>query len=198
MIYAHYDGESGRIMGLYDDRVHSSVPAQSIEITQGQHADIVAAFEDYRVSGGALVHDPAPPQPTYRDMTAAKRAIVAAIAAAERQATDEVTPGEIASWAEKAPAAEAFVAGTATAEQTAMIAAEAGETGETDQELAELIIARAVAFRTLSPRFAGIRRSAFRDLAAADDAHALAPIVEQAVADINSTTAAVLAAQQQG
>jgi len=70
-----------------------------------------------------------------------------------------VPQAERDSWATKAGAARAFVAGTATAAQTAMLSAESAVTGESDADLAASIITKADAYATFAAAMSGLRRA---------------------------------------
>ncbi|WP_299773125.1 hypothetical protein [uncultured Tateyamaria sp.] len=63
-----------------------------------------------------------------------------------RQATDNATPEERDTWPAKSAAATAYLAGTATAAQTAFMGAAAARGGVTPDALAETIITKADAY----------------------------------------------------
>lgn len=121
----------------------------------------------------------------------ANRAVVRAIDNATRQITGEVAADEKASWTVKAQAASAHIDGTATPEQTAMIAAEAQQTGETVDDLALLISERAAAYTMAIAPLTGIRRRATADIAAAQ-AGEYDAIVAAALDDIDAVLASLM------
>lgn len=107
-----------------------------------------------------VVADPSAAVLTADDITVAKRAIVEFADSLAAVVTGPVSESERASWATKETAARAHVAGTATAEQTAMLQAEADArgTGETPSDLAARIIANASAYVPIAGMIAGQRR----------------------------------------
>lgn len=82
-------------------------------------------------------------------------------------ATSGVPPPVMASWSAKAEAARAVLDGTADALQQAMIAIEAGKTGENPAHLAARINARATSFTMLVATIEGTRRAFDARIAAA-------------------------------
>lgn len=107
-----------------------------------------------------VVADPSSAVLTADDITVAKRAVVEFADSLATIVTGPVPEYERASWATKEAAARAHVAGTATAEQTAMLQAEADArgTGETPSDLAVRIIANASAYVPIAGMIAGQRR----------------------------------------
>ena len=88
-------------------------------------------------------------------------------ACAERP-TGPVPLAERLSWTAKEAAARAHLAGEAGAADTALLEAEARETGETLDRLAATIVRNADVFRAASARLAGLRRHHLRRIAAAE------------------------------
>ena len=107
-----------------------------------------------------VMADPSAAVLTADDITIAKRAVVEFADSLASVVTGPVPEYERASWATKETAARAHVAGTATAEQTAMLQAEADArgTGETPSDLAARIIANASAYVPIAGMIAGQRR----------------------------------------
>jgi hypothetical protein len=100
----------------------------------------------------------------------ARARIVQLIERAEVALTGARSRYEPHSWDRKAAAAAAYLGGTATTAQEAMLQAEADETGETLTDLAQLIAANAGAFEVAAARLTGLRRKAMAGIAAAEDA----------------------------
>ena len=97
---------------------------------------------------------------------AATAQVLAWIAGAAVPLTGGVPIEEMLSWTAKEAAAEAVLAGTATAGQTTMIQAEATLTGEAVPALCEIILAKAAAYNAAVGIIAGLRRAAEAQLAA--------------------------------
>src|SRR6056297_1158486 len=55
MHYAHYDSESGKILGFYTDTIHETIPTPNIQLTVEQWKDCVANTEERRVSESQVV-----------------------------------------------------------------------------------------------------------------------------------------------
>lgn len=86
-----------------------------------------------------------------------------------RAYADHVPVIERSSWPAKGAAAQAVLAGAATADQTRMLAAEAEVTGESVAGLAANIAARAAEHARTAAYLAGLRRSAQARIGAARD-----------------------------
>lgn len=84
--------------------------------------------------------------------------------------TGTVPQAERDSWATKADAARAVLAGTASADQAAMLRAECSITQETPLELATSIVAKATAYAEAAALMSGIRRTATAAITSAMDA----------------------------
>lgn len=52
--YAHYDAETGEILGLYNTNKHKSIPKSSVPITVEDRDDIQSRPQDFRVKNGDL------------------------------------------------------------------------------------------------------------------------------------------------
>lgn len=100
---------------------------------------------------------------------AARGDLLADIDAAVRAMTGTVPEAEKLSWTTKEAAALAHEADSATPEQAAMLAAEAGITGETLADLAGRVLAAAAAYRQAAAVIAGIRRKYEAEIDAAGD-----------------------------
>lgn len=96
------------------------------------------------------------------DVTAVKSAAIRRVVMRADEIADLITGAvplaERLSWPTKEAAARAVIAGTATAEQQAMITAEAQITGEAVADLAARVIANATRYVTASGFIAGQRR----------------------------------------
>lgn len=55
MIYANYSKKTGKLLGYYDDDIHSKIPEPNIEITEEQHQEAVAINANF-VEDGKLVY----------------------------------------------------------------------------------------------------------------------------------------------
>jgi len=109
--------------------------------------------------------------------------------------TGTITETEAPSWEYKEKAARAVVDEAATAEQTAVLAAEAAETGETVAELAGFIIDRADRFRLVQARLTGFRRRAQSQFDAASSALEIGAAKASILSDAETFAAAVRAAR---
>src|SRR3954469_21875035 len=113
----------------------------------------------------------------YRALAMGIDAVVAPLEAA-------VPRGEIASWGTKEASARAFLAGTAAAQDEALLRSEADITGESLGSLAERIVAKADTYRIRAGQIAGFRQKYGNQIAAAktvDEVRAiLAEVVQEA------------------
>lgn len=98
---------------------------------------------------------------------AAHTSLVAWINDVTHAITGPVPEDEKLSWTEKAAAARAVLDQSASAEQAAMIAAEAQIGGETSADLAAKIVANAAAYRGAITLLTGLRRKAAAEIDAA-------------------------------
>ena len=112
---------------------------------------------DWVAEGGSI--DPYIAPPAYATADAAKAALVAWIDEFTAGVTGAVPKDEKLSWDAKEAAAKAHQAGTADAEQTALLQGEADLTGESLADLSTAIITKATTFRTVVSKVAGLRRS---------------------------------------
>lgn len=106
-------------------------------------------------------------QAAYEAEVARTRAVDAARAETEaiaRSALWNVPLWEMLSWPAKEQAARNVLAGTATAADLLLLRAETAHTGETDVQLATLIVQLADAFRQLAGDLKGRTRAAERGL----------------------------------
>ncbi|MBG6211511.1 hypothetical protein IWQ49_006199 [Labrenzia sp. EL_126] len=117
-------------------------------------ADVFPGFTD----NGDGTFSPPAPQPKYT-LDSAKAMIVAYAEAFETHVSGNVSIGEKLSWTVKEAAAAAHLASTATADQTAMLQAEANQTGESLTDLSNAILSNATAFRQIAGSIAGLRRA---------------------------------------
>ncbi|MFC4215101.1 hypothetical protein ACFP4H_13985 [Pseudophaeobacter arcticus] len=80
------------------------------------------------------------------------------LAAAASEITGQVPQAERDSWATKALAARGYLADAASADQLAMLQAEAAITGEAVADLAAAIVAMAESYADIAAQLAGLRR----------------------------------------
>ena len=111
------------------------------------------------------------PPPDFLDRlrSDARRETLRRIDAACRAITGPVPEYERDSWPTKAAAAQAVLSGTASAEQVAMIEAEAAILGETPEQVARLIAGRAAAWSVVIAGLAAHRQIAMQAISAAAD-----------------------------
>lgn len=180
--------------GFYIPEIHGAdIPADAVEITEAEHRALLAG----QSAGQRIVAD-GQGRPTLQNPLADPAAALAFARGNARsrvldwitgflaQFVEGVPQAEIASWPTKAEAARAFVAGTATAEQTDLIQGEALLTGETPAALAAMIIARATQYTAIIARLTGLRRATDIALAAAETPAAAEAAGEQAIATANA------------
>lgn len=89
---------------------------------------------------------------------AAEQSLIASLAKAADAITGPVPQAERDSWPTKATAARAWVAGTATTQQIAMLEAECAVTSETRDDLAASILTKADAYSAFAASLSGQRR----------------------------------------
>ncbi|MBG6160520.1 prophage DNA circulation protein [Labrenzia sp. EL_195] len=119
-------------------------------------------------------------------LDSAKAMIVAYAEAFETHVSGNVSIGEKLSWTVKEAAAVAHLAGTATADQTAMLQAEASQTGETLTDLSNAILSNATAFRQIAGSIAGLRRATKAALEAESDPLNYTTILQSAQASADA------------
>ena len=119
-----------------------------------RHRVEVAKWE---IDGGII--EPYAVPPAFATADAAKAAMVAWIDEFTAGVTGAVPKDEKLSWDAKEAAAKAHQAGTADAEQTALLQGEADLTGESLADLSTAIITKATTFRTVVSKVAGLRRA---------------------------------------
>lgn len=109
-----------------------------------------------RYWNGTELTDPPPPppppepQPTYTTATEARKAMVGWIDGLTAQILDQYPRAIQARWVVEEAAARAVKAGTADADQLALVTDEGAAKGRTPEEHADAIIANADAFRAIS------------------------------------------------
>jgi len=143
---------------------------------------------DYLASVGAVVITPPPPD-KYPDIQSARVAMVGYIDALTKQITDDYPASEVASWGSKAEAARAVDAGTARADQTAMIQDEADITGRTLAEQATSILGKAVIFEEIIAKASGLRQVTEIALAEATTSDEREVILDAAIAQAEAILA---------
>jgi hypothetical protein len=94
----------------------------------------------------------------YPDLTSARVAMLGFIDELTKKITDQYPAAEVSAWPSKAEAARAVIAGTARADQTAMIQDEADLTGATLTDQAAAIVAKAEVFEAIVARVSGLRQ----------------------------------------
>jgi len=97
--------------------------------------------------------------------------------------TGPVPSDEKISWPVKAGAARAILSGNATVDQIALIATEATVTGETENDLAVSIVAKADAYAVAIGGLTGWRRAAEKTITAAPDRDAVQTALTVALAE---------------
>lgn len=122
--------------------------------------------------------------------TEATAAVLLAIAMVEEALTAGVPLSEKLSWSAKESAARNLLAGTSAPKDMELLAGEATITGETVEDLALSVVARADQYRFAVSRLAGIRRAATASIAAAKGTADL----EQAVALAQAQCGAIIEA----
>ena len=109
--------------------------------------------------------------------TQARQSLTSALETAATAMTGAVPLAEQLAWSGKAAAAQAVLAGTATAEDSAILAAEAAQTGETPADLAQTVVTLASHYQQAAAWLAGLRRRYTRLIdAAGTPQDALAPL----------------------
>lgn len=119
-------------------------------------------------------------------LESAKAMIVAYAEAFETHISGNVSIGEKLSWTVKEAAAEAYLASTATADQTAMLQAEANQTGESLTDLSNAILSNATMFRQIAGSIAGLRRATRVALEAESDPVNYTAILQNAQANADA------------
>ena len=124
-------------------------------------------IKEWEAEGNTITAYTAPP--AYATADAAKVAIVAWFDKFTEGVTGVIPKDEKLSWDAKEASAKAHIAGTADAEQTALLQSEADLTGETLTELSNIIITKAATFRTVVGKVAGLRRAMMTSIDAESD-----------------------------
>lgn len=186
------------VSGVDADGVYHAAAPVSLIVEPVPGLPAAPNGEVWRWSGGAWVD-----ARTSEELATAAKAVKAAAkeklaAQADHMAravTGIVPLAEQLSWPVKEAAARAHQAGTADAGQTALLAAEAGVTGETVGALVEKILANAVAYHMAAGFIAGWRRKTMEAIdVLADDATVgagIATIVAQAAMEAEAALAAL-------
>ncbi|MEL7513677.1 MAG: hypothetical protein AAGK03_03620 [Pseudomonadota bacterium] len=154
----------------------------------GIQATNTATGADIYIAPGDLLHDiilsgvfgdvpayVAPPPPEVPPVYPTKPAVMVAFAEFVSSFTlpliGDIPEAERLAFSAKEAAARAYVAGSATAEETSMIEGEAALTGEAPADLAGYIIMRADIYRKVIAYLSGLRRKLSAQLDAAPDAY---------------------------
>ena len=147
--------------GNYNAELDGLLMFIAADETSGDYRDLMA----WIAAGGEVVDALEPlAYPTQAD---AERAMTEWADAFALQITGIRPDAEKLSWSDKEKAAEHYQAGTATANDLAMLQAEAGLTSETLDDLAASILANAALFRVVVGKIAGFRRQTKAALEAA-------------------------------
>ncbi|TCP43927.1 hypothetical protein [Rhodovulum marinum] len=163
---------------------------------------------DVYLKPGDLVHDLAlsgqlgpvapyiePPKPEAPPKYAtAAEALAAMVAWAEEFAAPlvrAVPAEERLSWPIKEAAARAYLAGSASSADLDFLSGEATITGETLDELAAKVIARAETFRAGAAALAGLRRKVTAQIEAVEDPHQYEPTLLAAAEEARATAIAL-------
>lgn len=169
-----------------------------------RHAAIIQAFGASAVVGDTAIIDGkevpisklAKTKLASAMLDIARPQIAAEIEAAVNAARDRITGGasaaDMASWSTKASQARAIKAGTLTATDCPMLAAEAEQTGSTVPALADLILTRAASYEAAAGTLTGISRRRWSEATTAasiDDALAARDAALSDIAALISTTA---------
>ena len=120
--------------------------------------------------------------PAFTDASAAYTALVAWVNDFTAGFAPAVPDAERQAFAAKEAAARAYIAGIATETQTALLTDEAEITGETLNDLAAVVIAKANVEARISARVSGLRRTIKDELEAATDPFQLEEILDAAKA----------------
>jgi hypothetical protein len=94
----------------------------------------------------------------YPDLASAREAMLGFINDLTKKITDQYPAAEVSAWPSKAEAARAVIAGTARADQTAMIQDEADLTVATLTDQAAAIVAKAEVFEAIIAKASGLRQ----------------------------------------
>lgn len=95
----------------------------------------------------------------YPSVESAHTAMVAFVNEFTRQITAKYPEAEVISWPAKAEAARSVIAGSARADQEAMVQQEADLTGRTLSDQAAAIVAKAVSFEAIISKTSGLRQA---------------------------------------
>jgi len=156
-------------------------------------ADVVRIDDMY---DGQAFTTPAAPVIPFEDARADGLAVVYATHASYlRLLTDNATPEERDTWPAKTEAATAYLAGTATDAQTALIATEATGGGITPDELAQTIIDNATAFLGHIGQAGGLCASGCTAVKAAATHDALQAALEAFHAEVQAAIEALAGGQ---
>lgn len=151
------------------------------------HPDLIEEVPDEAATGWRRDGEgwAPPPQPTLDDHRAAAMArALAMIDQIGAAITAGYTDVEQKTWPGKGPAAAAYVAGSATADQTAMIETEATVRGVPPADLAALIVSKETEFLTASATLAGLRGRVEAEIEAAADDAALSTVLAELETDL--------------
>lgn len=180
-------------MSMRKAQVENGIVINVIEVDPNQIPDFCADWPEADQAGPGWTFDgdtfaaPSAPPITATEATAA---VLLAIAMVEEALTAGVPLSEKLSWSAKESAARNLLAGTSAPKDMELLAGETTITGETVEDLARSVVARADQYRFAVSRLAGIRRAATASIASARSAADL----EQAVALAQAQCGAIIEA----
>lgn len=178
--------------GFYSVEIHgANIPADSVEISAEQHADLVAAQ-----SAGATIQADAngypvavfPPPPSLTDVKAAAAAQVDLAAGTTRSKYITTAPGQEAAYTEKARQCEAYKAdgypATPDPISHAYVVAEANAKGCSYQAACDAILAERDQWAVLGAKIEESRRKAKIAISSATTAEAVEAALQTGLAEL--------------
>lgn len=146
-------------------------------------------IQEWVDEGNTITEYVAPP--AFATAGAAKAALVDWVDEFTAGVTGPVPKDEKLSWDAKEAAAKAHLAGTADAEQTALLQGEADLTGESLNDLSTAIITKATTFRAVVGKVAGLRRAMTTAIDAESDPYGYETILNNGKAQALAMAAAL-------
>jgi len=159
----------------------------------GVYQGVVIATPDQFKATGFVAGNQQPEPLLYPDHASALSALHAWIKTFLAQFVGNATPEEVVSWPGKAIDAAAYIAGTATDKQKALIEIEATARGGTPMELANLIAANAAVYDPIIRAVPGLRRATVVALGAATTSDDREAVLTAAKATAEALLAQVMA-----
>lgn len=171
---------------VFQDGAWTLVPDHRGDVWYRAYGDPVEIAELGDPAERGLVETEPDAPPKYATLAEAKARVIQYATAFEEHVTGPVSLGEKLSYDAKAAAAVAHMASAATPEETALLQAEADQTGESLNELAQRIIDRAAVFRVVAGSIAGLRRATNEALEAVNDPHDYEAVLADAQAQADA------------